>query len=118
MIDAVCRKPPITSNTSGRRSAGTPQRTTMPRGGSSVPRDESMPITIDAASAPEMKKMATNEVTAIHGYGSLVVDRLDKAADPISSECSAVPLMIVNQRKVTPLAMSRTPMTNSSQMPI
>ena len=40
-----------------------PQKTTTPRVGWMVPRCESVPITIDAASAPETKKIATRIIT-------------------------------------------------------
>ena len=39
-----------------------PQKTTTPRVGWMVPRCESVPMTMDAASAPETKKIATSSI--------------------------------------------------------
>ena len=42
----------------------TPQKITVLRVGSMVPRSLSVPITIDAASAPDTKKIATSTMTS------------------------------------------------------
>src|SRR5690606_827012 len=55
--------PPIASMTAATAPVAAPQKTTTQREGASEPRCDSVPITTDAASAPETKKMATSSIT-------------------------------------------------------
>ena len=55
--------PPTSSITAATAPVATPQKMTVLRLGSRVPRSESVPITIEAASAPETKKIATSTMT-------------------------------------------------------
>ena len=69
MIVMVCSpvsasSPPTSSITAATAPVATPQNTTVPRLGLIVPRSDSEPITIDAASAPETKKIATSIITS------------------------------------------------------
>ena len=55
--------PPTNSITAATAPVATPQKMTVLRLGSMVPRSDSDPITMDAASAPETKKIATSTMT-------------------------------------------------------
>ena len=57
--------PPTSSITAATPPVATPQKMTLRRPGSSVPRCESVPMTIEAASAPETKKMPTSSITTM-----------------------------------------------------
>ena len=63
---ARAARPPRTPRAPHRPTApvAAPQNTTVLRDGSMVPRSDNDPITIDAASAPETKKMATRTITS------------------------------------------------------
>jgi hypothetical protein len=56
---------PTTSMMAAIAPITTPQNTTTQREGSMVPRCESVPMTIDAASAPDTKKIATRSIATI-----------------------------------------------------
>jgi hypothetical protein len=63
MPDSASPSPPPTINMMAAIAPITePQNTTTPRDGWIVPRCESVPMTIDAASAPETKKIATSNI--------------------------------------------------------
>ena len=61
--------PPTSSMTAATAPVATPQKITVGRLGVSVPRSERQPITMDAASAPETKKIATRTITSDAGDG-------------------------------------------------
>ena len=64
-IAACCSvsSPPASSSVIATPPIAVPQNATIARGGSRIPRHVSMPITIDAASAPLTKNTATSTIT-------------------------------------------------------
>jgi hypothetical protein len=62
-VSAVAPPPPISSMIAATAPVSTPQMMTTLRLGSRVPFCESVPMTMDAASAPETKKMPTRIIT-------------------------------------------------------
>ena len=62
---ARASEPPTRSITAATAPVATPQKMTVGRLGWMVPRSESEPITIEAASAPDTKKMPTSTITTM-----------------------------------------------------
>ena len=101
----------------------TPQKITVPLLGLIVPRSDSEPITIDAASAPDTKKMATSTITSTLammaiGYWS---SRLNSCCSMLPSPARstppcwtliAAPPNTANHTSDTTLGTSSTPVTN------
>ena len=134
--DASPPVPPATSITAATAPVSTPQKITVRRDGSIVPRSDSVPMTIEAASAPETKKMPTRTitrtvVTLASGYWSSswnsTPSKLTEATPPaLDTRSSAVvavvaatrwasmaaPPKIANHTRVTMLGTSSTPVTN------
>lgn len=100
----------------------TPQNTMTKRPGSSAPFWESVPITIDAASAPETKKMPTRIITSrLLAVATGNSCRRPKSwpsgvssppSPPPSFSFMAVPPKIANQTRLTVLGTRMTPPTN------
>ena len=134
--DASPPVPPAISMTAATAPVSTPQNTTVRRDGSIVPRSDSVPMTIEAASAPDTKKMPTRTmtrtvVTLASGYWSSswnsTPSKLTEATpSTLVTRSSAVvavaaaarwasmaaPPKIANHTSVTMLGTSRTPVTN------
>jgi hypothetical protein len=129
MIDACWRasSPPASSSTDADAPVRMPQKIVTGRAGLWTPRDDSMPMTSDAASAPLTKKSATSTITTsdvrpdrancssvvkspISGAWATAVEM---SAAPLSWRSIAAPPRIANQTKLTPLGISSTPSTNS-----
>ena len=124
----VCRPPsasdpPMTSITAATAPIRVPQKITVRRDGSVVPRSESDPITMEAASAPETKKMATSAITSTiaivdHGSCSRVLNSWDSATPspytsvPFCCRSIAVAPKMANHTRLTTLGTSSTPVTN------
>ena len=118
-------RPPASSRTAAEAPVATPHTMTTGRGGVRLPREDSMPITSDAASAPLTKNSATstittNEVRPASGNSSSIVNSaisgvptIPPRSVPPSWRSIAAPPKTANQTKLTPLGIRSTPMTNS-----
>ena len=130
MIVICCRpvsesSPPIVSMIAAAAPVATPQKITVNLLGSRVPRSLSEPMTIEAASAPDTKKIATStmtriEVTPAHGIESSSAKSVLSSPSPnlssvapISCALIAAPPKIANHTRLTVLGTRSTPVTNS-----
>src|SRR5690606_11722598 len=129
MIVIVCRalsasSPPLHSSRAATPPVSPPQKITTPRFGARVPRWLRLPITIDAESAPEMKKMAMRSIAttvAIPVSGRFpstpnsCPSTLSAPAMSYPSSCCPMPAppKIENQMRLTRLGTRMTPMMNS-----
>ena len=123
MPDSASPSPPPTRSMIAAIAPMTaPQKITTPRVGWMVPRWDSVPMTIDAASAPDTKKIATSSIaitpsTAPSGMVSSSpnscpsVER-DARSVPLRCRLIAAPPKIANQSRLTALGMRTTPATN------
>ena len=124
MIAACCSavRPPARSRTIAARPVSIPHTTTTPRAGSRFPREDIIPITTDAASAPLMKNSATRKMTSadVIVVSGSCSSRLKsetsgfaaasmRFAWPVSCRSIAVPPKIANHTNVTPVGTSSTP---------
>ncbi len=114
---------PTTSMTAATAPVSTPQNTTTRLVGSIEPLWESVPMTIEAASAPDTKKMATSTITttpatAASGKWSSSPNSwaswLAWPARSVPPRCTsmAVPPRMANQIRLTTLGTTMTPPTN------
>src|SRR5690606_27011944 len=93
-----------------------PQKTTTQRDGASEPRCDSVPITTDAASAPETKKIATRSITmidviSVNGRSASTLKVCasgppSATGTPERAKSIAVPPKIENQSTLTTLGTS------------
>ena len=114
---------PTSSITAATAPVAAPQKMTVRRRGSVVPRSDRVPITIEAASAPETKKMATSTITTTlasvaSGNCSSIVNSwascapAPKMSVPAFWRSIAVPPKTANQSRLTRLGTRSTPATN------
>ena len=116
-------EPPASNITADTAPVATPQKMTVLRCGSMVPRSDSEPITMDAASAPETKNTATSTITTTvdtvaSGYSPSRPNSCPSTVpSPAGSAPScwaliAAPPNTQNQTNETRLGTIRTPVTN------
>ena len=99
-----------------------PQKITTQRDGWMEPRCESVPMTIDAASAPDTKKIATRTMastdtarpagTTASSPNSCSSVSCEARSVPVRCRLIAAPPKIANQSRLTTLGMRMTPATN------
>lgn len=128
MITPVCSalSPSASSSTAAAAPVATPQNTTSHRRGCSSPPEESIPITIEAESAPVTKKMATRNTASVavttdsgnscrvpkSAFSSPPSRTVAMSTPPLRCRSKAAPPRIENQTKLTRLGMAMTKRTN------